>query len=744
MQQPFRRLPACPSTIALAALLACGGAAAQRTTLEVIPPQGSGNTFATAISDSGYVVGYRSPSGVHHGFVRRPDGSVIELQGAISTPLAVNEAGTSVGDGQFNGVFASATWTPDGLLTVGSAGRTNFGINGPGQITGQNGSTAFIETPGLAPVTLAHLPGATVSVGAAINDSGWVVGTSGDRATLWRPGAAPQNLGLFTGGTFSGTTAVNNRGQVVGYGDSSTAFYGSFIWDSSSGQHDLGSPGGDITLATGLNDAGQVVGQWGFFGVYNPVGFMWTADGGIRSIHDIAGPDFFVSEANDINNFAQLAVNGSGAVTGGAYRGAILTLHPDWQGGNGHWEDGTHWNWAGTGVAAARLGRMHDVVINPGVTATVYGAYDGQARSLVIGGNASTTTTFDLGGGSTSARTLVQVGAGGVLRGHGTLSIDSGGSLDVTSQGRVQVNAGERMQLGTGHWNHAGLARVQGTSASIARLEAGDFTDIQPGGRIQLTYGDAVFGGGGGSYYSVVNAGQISLQDSSVSFGGAGGLGQPATGQLLVTFGRSSIDGAIDSKGSIIVSNGAEATFFGPIINNGELRISTGGAANFFGLVSGGGLITGGGEARFEGGISFGASPGLVTVNPNVTIGASSPVLMELGGTEPGFGDDRHDKIVFNGSVTLEGGPLNVVWWDGFAGTAGDSFDLFDWNGTLAGSFGAIDLPSLATGLVWQTGDLYGGGSISIAAVPEPGTWALWLAGLAGIGGLVRRRGLQR
>ncbi|HNH24850.1 MAG TPA: cyclic nucleotide-binding domain-containing protein, partial [Accumulibacter sp.] len=29
---------------------------------------------------------------------------------------------------------------------------------------------------------------------------------------------------------------------------------------------------------------------------------------------------------------------------------------------------------------------------------------------------------------------------------------------------------------------------------------------------------------------------------------------------------------------------------------------------------------------------------------------------------------------IFKGSVTLEGGPLNVVWWSGYRGQAGDSF----------------------------------------------------------------------
>lgn len=731
------RFPSHRAAIAAAALLVCGGAAAQRVSIEVITPVGSGNSFANAISDSGYVVGYRSPSGTAYGYLRRPDGSIVALEGgALSTrPVAVNEAGTAVGN-RYDGVtFGGAVWGTNGALQSTTAGLDYAGINAAGQLAGTNTSTgsAITQVPGLAPVTLPTL-GAGFSSATAINNSGWAVGESASRAALWRPGVAALNLGLFAGGSFSAATAVNNLGQVVGYGDSSTSFYSSFIWDSSSGLRNLGSlPGGDITAATGMNDAGQVVGQWGAFGVYNPNGFIWTADRGIVDITQIVGPAFFVREANDINNHAQIAVNGSGTLTGGTYRGGILTLHPDWKGGSGRWEDGNRWDWGGTGVAAARVDHMHDVVINPGVAVTVTGALSGRARSLEIGGNPSALTTFDLAGGTTTVSQQTTVQAGGVLRGRGTLAADAtGGWLVVNAGGRVQVDAGQRMQIATYDWSHAGLARVQGTAGALAQLEVSGYTYLAPGARLQLTYGDALFNN------FAYNAGEISLQDSSIAFGGA--LYQDSAGRLLVSFGRSSVDGFIDSKGLVVVSNGAEATFYGAVNNNGELRISAGGAANFFGLVSGSGAITGGGEARFEGGLSLGSSPGLVTVNPNVTIGFASAVLMELGGTTPGFGDDHHDKIVFNGDVTLQGGPLNVVWWNGFQGLAGDEFDLFDWNGGLVGSFGAVNLPVLSAGLAWDTGDLYQGGSISITAVPEPGTWGMLFAGLSALGFVVRRR----
>jgi len=120
-------------------------------------------------------------------------------------------------------------------------------------------------------------------------------------------------------------------------------------------------------------------------------------------------------------------------------------------------------------------------------------------------------------------------------------------------------------------------------------------------------------------------------------------------------------------------------------------------------------------------------------------------LLMELAGLTAGTG---HDKLVFNdASVWLGGGlALKVVLLDGFAPALGDRFDLFDWNGSLGGASGAFAgllLPTLSRDLVWDTSRIYLDGEISVTAVPEPGTAALWLSGAALLAWVARRRGLN-
>ena len=73
---------------------------------------------------------------------------------------------------------------------------------------------------------------------------------------------------------------------------------------------------------------------------------------------------------------------------------------------------------------------------------------------------------------------------------------------------------------------------------------------------------------------------------------------------------------------------------------------------------------------------------------------------------------------------------------------AGSVLDVLDW-GSLSGQFDAFDFSQapLAAGLVWDTSTFYTDGALRVAAaVPEPGTWALMLGGLA----LLSRRRLMK
>lgn len=122
---------------------------------------------------------------------------------------------------------------------------------------------------------LAPLPGDTNSAATAINDSSQVVGISGAcgdavggvsaaHSVLWENGV-PTRIADLGGHTWNTPTAINNDGVVVGFSlpasQDGTRNYEAFVWTKDGGIRSLGKPDGAIrSAAFGINDDGQIVG----------------------------------------------------------------------------------------------------------------------------------------------------------------------------------------------------------------------------------------------------------------------------------------------------------------------------------------------------------------------------------------------------------------------------------------------------------------------------------------------------
>jgi probable HAF family extracellular repeat protein len=142
-------------------------------------------------------------------------------------------------------------------------------------------------------------------------------------AVKWEKGV-PTNLGLLPGGCFSLPNSINGKGMIVGSGDIGVLdpIWGPVIRADFryKGQViDLGTFGGNNSLANEVNSRGQVVGgaentnpdPWNFGGIGglpSPTawhGFVWQ-DGVLRDLGTLGGPDSF---AVVINQNGQIAGN---------------------------------------------------------------------------------------------------------------------------------------------------------------------------------------------------------------------------------------------------------------------------------------------------------------------------------------------------------------------------------------------------------------------------------------------------
>lgn len=342
-------------------------------------------------------------------------------------------------------------------------------------------------------------------------------------------------------------------------------------------------------------------------------------------------------------------------------------------------------------------------------------------KELHVEGVATLVTNVTLRGGSLTAGQLV--GPGNLDFQQGTLRLTSqavtvgaGGLFGPT----LDIRAGQRIDIDLGVTN-SGVVTGDGVLGGAYSNAPGGLLRAEPGSLLTLTG-------------SATNDGSVQLLGGALDF--RGGLVNNAAGTItgngslvasaLTNHGAMNFAGTTNVVGNVtnsptgkIVSGGGGATvFFDDVVNNGEVRTSTNGFTVFFGAVSGAGVFTGTGTVNFEGSMSPGNSPAAVSFAGDVTFGEGATLAIEIGGPVPGA---QFDRLVVAGDLNLDGS-LSVGFSGGFIPTAGQSFDLLDWE-SLGGAFSTLSLPALSGGLNWNTSQLYSTGVLSIAAAGLPGDY---------------------
>lgn len=133
---------------------------------------------------------------------------------------------------------------------------------------------------------------------------------SSERAVLWDTISGISDLGTL-GGQRSLARGINNAGQVVGCAQRADSAWHAFLWEDGS-MVDLGTLGNTSSYAEDVNDYGQVVGFSESIGSNVDRPFVWGVDSGMQALA-IGGIDMRRAEA--INGQGQIAghlVDGQG------------------------------------------------------------------------------------------------------------------------------------------------------------------------------------------------------------------------------------------------------------------------------------------------------------------------------------------------------------------------------------------------------------------------------------------------
>lgn len=657
--------------------------------------------------------------------------------------------------------------TGDGLtdrMTVYNGGKLEINIDNPNKPYNLNGE---LSNSGQVIKTGAGILNWTKTMA---NFLGWVTVQEGeidvDADNFTQTVQVAQPAFLFLGdGVFNGTvtgngTIVKSDANTLDMTKAQNGFSGALyandgltlIKDSSVGT-------GRVNVGTGATvnytSVGSVSPQFTFTG-NGFLNFTGTSGG----THMLKGTDKFNGTVHVLNGSLYMTTQNFGGNMD-IQNGNTFGLEQDIDGiFSGHLYNSGHFRKTGLGEvtlgANAVAGFSGDITVNQGGLRIKDADF---SQNLTINNNSKfivdTTTNRDWLGNIVSMNgTFVKDGTGTLSvtdKTIDTLEVNKGtlyvkpGTLTsdyikVVQAGRLRLG-GELSAVNTNtvinSGEISGTGRMSGTvdNQAAGRIVVGgaDTTEFQ--GQIN-NYGSIQLTGGTLQVEDKINnrAGSlISGRGVLRTAGYTGGTGVVNEGVVSFSGGYSDVFGDVSNitGGQILTVGGGTTTFHDDVVHNGsEIRTAAGSRTVFLGGLSGAGNFTGTGTVEIQGDLRPGNSPAHVTFGGDLELGQTATTTMELGGLQLGT---QYDSITVLGTAHLAGN-LNVKFYNGFASSYGDTFQLF--TGNLDGMFDSISLPTLQGGLYWDTTKLYSEGKIQ--TVPEPASLAVIGIGVVSI--LKRRR----
>ncbi len=298
---------------------------------------GANQSYADSLNNRGQVVGSSNTEygGWLHPYLWTNNKGMTDL-GTIDPSKtyldgvahAINEQGQIVGHlstGTNEG--PAFLWTSTGgMINLGTLGGNNthaYSINNRGEVVGTSKATSTGSLSDMHAFLWTQSGGIRdIGIGSAqdINNRGQVVGMEIWRAFLWTEDLGRVFLGDLGGGLThaSMATAINDRGQVVGWSLTPSGYWHPFLWTPDGGIIDLGSLGNYTSYAWDINNRGQIVGSFDDWVGANITSnaALWTARTGWQNLNDLIPENtgWFLYEARGINEGGLIV--GTGMING--------------------------------------------------------------------------------------------------------------------------------------------------------------------------------------------------------------------------------------------------------------------------------------------------------------------------------------------------------------------------------------------------------------------------------------------
>lgn len=350
----------------------------------------------------------------------------------------------------------------------------------------------------------------------------------------------------------------------------------------------------------------------------------------------------------------------------------------------------------------------------------------------------------------------------GMMRGLLGGSFDNYGKVDnlagatIENEGSMQNmfgglfgNAGTILNKSGADFSNAGtftnaLGGLFGNAGTLTNQYSGLFGNI---GTLNNALGGQLFNYGqftNSSNHTVNNDGYFftdgMLENTSTGVFNNNGTVEIGYSGSLINDGEFNNEGAIANSGYVYVGaagtiggSGTYEQWYGYTMVDGTLSASQ--IALHGGYLAGSGVLTATASLTIDEGVSIMPggedAAGQLTIEGDFAPDANSGLLIDIKGAQQGT---EYDLLAIAGEASLAG---NLYLYMGYEPVAGTVFTILTATGGVHGQFANI----FAGGL--QVAPIYGTDSVSIqfgAPVPEPGTYAMFLAGLGLLGLWSKRR----